>query len=348
MRATALLLALAPAAISAAGAPRASITFILGADEEAGLPMYKVAEAYFRTDAVERTDQVVLGLRSLREVRNHLAAHPPSDGQPWGIVNLVIHANARGNLDAAIEPGGPSASPASLGAALREERFPPAPDAALDERSELRIQGCSAGKDPAFLSLLAEAFGGKDPHRPQVRATTFYTGFQDGPKGPERLLCEGWDLIHPPGSLPPRDQLEAWWRAQDHPAGLKLGEALSNHGAPAAGGLFSYESEARFTWTLVYATGDPPASAPRPAALRAWLLPQESFQRSLQRNRVDFEQFAWTAELGSMDWKDEVHATVRVIGEGRALHILRRLPAAPGNEHPERDWGDARLYTSVR
>jgi len=73
--------------------PRSSITFILGKDEPGRNPYYKLADQYYRMSSSDKTEYVVDNLNNLLDVRNYLTRHRPSDGRPWGLINLVSHGN---------------------------------------------------------------------------------------------------------------------------------------------------------------------------------------------------------------------------------------------------------------
>lgn len=350
-----LLLGVAMLLPARAQGPRAgareSITFLLGEDEDPALPMFPVAERYFRNDPLERTDQVIANLRSLSAVRDFLAVHSTRNGRPWGLVNLVAHANENGMLDVDLAPGGPKTTLESLTASLQNGTFKALPDACLDGRSELRLQGCSVGKDVPLMKALSKAFGGADPERPLVRATPWFTCFQFNPARQRamRVLCESWKQLYRPGERPSNQVLARRFRSNLPKADFDILEAL-NHPFPVTPeAAFSYESSARFQWTTIYPGGDLP-SVVGAVRTRTWLLSQESFQRRLSALGWGFQQFIWETQPTIHHRDGTEYRALQTIGRGRVIHLLKPI-IAPKNSvapPPELAWEDPRYYVTAR
>lgn len=344
--------ALMPARAQGARAgERESITFLLGEDEDPALPMFPVAEHYFRNDPLERTDQVIANLRSLSEVRDFLAGHPTQNGQPWGLVNLVAHANENGMLDVDLRTGGPKTTFETLSASIQNGTFKALPDECLDGRSELRVQGCSVGKDVSLMKALSRAFGGADPERPLVRATPWFTCFQFNPvrQRATRILCESWKQLFRPGERPTNRVLAARFHSSLPKADFDIAEALSHPFPVTLEAAFSYESSARFQWTAIYPGGDLP-SVVGAVRTRIWLLSQESFQRRLSALGWGFHQFIWetTPTIHHGDVAD--YRALQTIGRGRVIHLLKPIiaPKSSGAPPPELAWEDPRYYVTAK
>lgn len=344
--------ALIPARAQGARAgERESITFILGEDEDPAQPMFPVAERYFREDPVERTDQVISNLRSLSEVRDFLAGHPSRNGRPWGLVNLVAHANDNGLLDVELRPGGPKTTVETLSASIQNRTFKSLPDACLDGRSELRIQGCSVGKDVPLMKALSSAFGGDDPQRPLVRATPWFTCFQFNPAHQRavRVLCESWKQLYRPGERPTNRVLAMRFHSSLPKADFDIAEALSHPFPVTPEAAFSYESSARFQWTSIYPGGDVP-SVVGALRTRTWLLSQESLQRRLSALGWRFHQLIWETtptihQVGGTEYR-----ALQTIGRARVIHLLKPIvaPKNSGAPPPELAWEDPRYYVTAR
>ncbi|MBL0312868.1 MAG: hypothetical protein IPP78_09185 [Holophagaceae bacterium] len=330
---------------------RKSITFILGEDEDPAQPMFPVAERYFKEDPLERTDQVVSNLRSLSEVREYLAQHPTSSGLPWGVVNLVAHANENGMLDVDLRPGGPKTTWESVSKSIREGTFKALSDECLDERSELRIQGCSVGKDVPLMKALSVAFGGDDTKRPLVRATPWFTCFQFDPAGRRavRFLCESWKLLFRPGERPSNSVLATRLHSKYPKADFDLTEALSHPFPMTPEAAFSYESPVRFQWTAVYPGGDVPAVVGA-VRTRTWLMSQESFQRRLNALGWGFHQLNWETTPTTYHGPGAEYPALQTIGRGRVIHVLKPIvtPKNTDGPRPELAWEDPRYYVTAR
>lgn len=344
--------ALMPARAQGARAgERESITFLLGEDEDPALPMFPVAEHYFRTDPLERTDQVISNLRSLSEVRDFLAGHPTRNGQPWGLVNLVAHGSENGMLDVDLRPGGPKTTFETLSASLQNGAFKALPDECLDGQSELRIQGCSVGKDVPLMKALSRAFGGADPERPLVRATPWFTCFQFNPADQcaVRILCESWKQLYRPGERPSNRVLAARFHSSLPKVDFDITEAL-NHPFPVTpDAAFSYESSARFQWTAIFPGSDLP-SVVGALRTRIWLLSQESFQRRLSALGWGFHQLNWetTPTIHHRDGAE--YRALQTVGRGRVIHLLKPIVALKKSDAPppELAWEDPRYYVTAR
>ncbi len=343
-----------PAETASEAGQRPTITFVLGADEDPSLPMFRLAETHFRRDPSERTDQVVTSLRSLEEVRQHLASAPRPGGRPWGLVNLVVHGNASGYLDLALEPGGSKVNAGALARSAAHPGHAPLADEVLDDSSEVRIHGCAVGRDPRLLDSLSLWLGGRDLKRPRVRATRWYTSWRPAPgvaSLPTRALCEFWDIVFAGGTRRPDRKSLTSLLGRALRSGLSLDEALSSRSLPCEGGAYSYEAPVRTTWTLVFAGAvAPPAAPPTGAAMARWLLAQDAFRSHLRLNGIAFHQLTWRVEPSERTIDGQTYPALTAVGEGRVLHVLRHLTRRPGEAGPEPQaaWEDPRYYASSR
>ncbi len=341
----------------AAPVTRRSITFILGVDADPARPLYAMADRYYRLDPEERTDEVVNGLRSLKEVRDHLAAHRPANGLPWGVVNLVVHGNAAGYLESPVLPGAAMASPEGLEAAATCGALSPLPDALLDEGSELRALGCALGRNPRMLTVLAKAFGGDDIHRPRVCSSLHFTGFMaDGgsPSGCRRCLWDAWTLPLGVGARPSPETLIARLRALDPHAEVDWQSALSRANPADPSDAYAYEHPSEFRYTQVYASeAEVPAFQNKGRSWR-WLMENKGFHDALGRSGLYWDRFQWELTPARYQAADgSSHPALTAHGTGLSLTILRPLvepdPAEPAGRRPLRAaWDDERYFAVVR
>ncbi len=329
-------------ALAAQETPRESITFILGEDDEPGVAMYRLAKAYFERDPQARTDHVVSDARSLEAVRQRLATGT-RDGRPWGIINWVLHGSAQGVLDIPALPGDPVFDRALLESRLRDAAFKALPDNVLDSKSEIRIHGCALGRAAGLLKLLSEAFGGRDPQRPILRASHHFTCFEgalDRQGEVRRYLCESFDLILPGSERPPLPELEKRFRSLYPKADLDLARALSRRFPEGPGEVFSFEGPATYTWTLLFPAEDRmPCLGP---AIRSWLLTQPEFLKGLHQSGFRFPQFHWMAIPTRKTVRGRGYPALQVIGSGRVIHVYRALAGRGQN------WSDPKDYATVR
>jgi hypothetical protein len=346
-----LLLALAVASVSAremGATPRRSITFILGEDEDPSLPVYHLAEMHFREDPLDRTDDVVNTARSLEAVRNHLIQQAPADGNPWGLVNLVVHGR-EGLLDVPIRSGAAGATTESLREALEKRPFQPVPDAILDGRSEIRIHGCDVGRDPLLLGYLSRLFGGTDPLRPLVRGSRYFTCFQEEASPgliPQRFLTEAWSLAFRPGERPAARNLAARFKARFPHMDVKVEDALSHTISRFKGDAFSYESGMRFRWTLVCPPGNSPSLPRGRNQILVWIRAQEELLKHLMNLGVDPEDLHWELNLARYNHLGTEYPAISALGIGRRVYVLRPLNLPDSGAAAV--FQDARYFSSAK
>lgn len=159
---------------------RQNITFILGEDRPGGTPYYSLAVRYYTTNENAKTEFIITHCKSLLEVRNYLAFNPPTNGNPWGIVNLISHGNEWSGMSVPIAPDAKRSSSKRIHEYISEGKFPCVSDEILDNSSELFLHGCGLGNDQELLLAIADAFGG-DGEKPNViasRLKEYY--FQNG------------------------------------------------------------------------------------------------------------------------------------------------------------------------
>jgi len=319
---------------------RESITFILGQDEDPKLPMYRLAEAHFARDPTERTDRVISSARSLTEIREILASGPKASG-PWGIVNFVVHAGSDGTLDLPVVRGGSTLSRENLEVLARG--FQPLPDRLLDEASEIRIHGCSAGQDEYLLRQLSRLLGGPDPRRPLVRASRYFTCFEGGEGGvPIRYLSRSWDLIHAASEEPSVQELAGRFQQLHGETGFEVVEALGRRSPRFPGDSFRVDASYRFHWTLVLPRGSAPQGLASPLRLRVWLNLQENLKCQLRVRGLSLDHFTWEAQAIRVMHRNTECAAVKVLGRARVIHVLQSM------EGIERAWENPEVYAAAR
>ncbi len=326
----------------AGGTARERIAFILGQDEPGTPPMFRFARGYFLTDPGDRADRVVSGARSLKEALGHLAAHPASNGRPWGVINLVVHGNATGLMDTPVLPGGPATTTSSLAEAMGAGALPPLPPGRIDGDTEIRIQSCSLGRDPELLAALAEAFTGDG--QPTVRASIYYTAFAEPLPGLfTRHLSQSWTVILDPGPPPDPQTLGTIFRKQHPGAPIDPVDALERVSPRFLGDPFTLEHPMNLTWSTVY--GDPRQMPdfPGQARFESWLRSQLPFRTRLATLGIRFDQLRWTMTRTTGLFRGVERPVLRATGEGRSITFLRAL-REPGAE----DWRNGQFYVSTR
>lgn len=95
---------------------REKITFVMGREgDHARNQFYNSARQYFDLNQAGILED---SLRTLEAVRDHLENNSPSNGRPWGEINIVVHANEEGGMSIPVFPGGRDVEPHTLSPAV--------------------------------------------------------------------------------------------------------------------------------------------------------------------------------------------------------------------------------------
>jgi hypothetical protein len=308
---------------------RENITFILGEDTKQTRRFYELSEQYFRYDSTDRTDHMVTSLRSLLEVRNYLEKNPPTNGQPWGLVNIVVHSNQWAGMNASVFLGGQRTTAQTLREALHQGEFQPLPDSLMDAISEIRVQGCALGKDRILLRLLAQAFGGDDQQHPTVRSSKLFSYFQaDSSQSSGYLhgLANSWFVFLKPGTWPSYEEIAARFKALYPKVKLNWGDALTREGPRFLGDAFSYKMRIPFRWTVVYPEQ---AAVPKIVTLNqkmAWLRSQKDLRNHLKKIGLSLDQFYWQVDPSFYQIEDGTDLPAVVArGKCKVVSVIRAL-----------------------
>lgn len=317
--------------------PRAGITFILGEDHGANR-YYTRAAYYYRTDPVDRTEQVVTECRSLLAARNYLAAHPPHNGEPWGLINLVIHGNEWTGFAAPVLPGGDSQTTAAvLTSVLAAGTFPPSPDTVIDDRSEIILHGCAIGRNGDILRLTGRLFA-SERNIPIVRSCRYFLLFDADEHNGEpvrvrRFMAKFWYAFFPHGFRPGDIRLARQLARRYPDETVNWRDALSRTAPRWPGDAFQRTFAIPLEWTATYPdTASRPDVRPR-AAQQGWLRAQPALQEYLAACGMSTDDFIWT--FAATDYPDAAGANlpaIRATGRCSIVSVLQALlaPATAG------------------
>jgi hypothetical protein len=308
---------------------RESITFILGEDTKQTRRFYELSEQYYRYDSTDRTDRIVTSLRSLIEVRDYLEKNPPANGQPWGLVNIVVHSNQWAGMNVSIVPNGQRTTAQALADALDQGEFQPLPDSLMDAFSEIHVQGCALGKDKMLLRLLAQAFGGDDQQHPTVRSSKKFSYFQaDSTQSSGYLhgLADSWFVFLKPGTWPSYEEVAARFKALYPKVKVNWGDALTRQSPRFSGDAFSYKMRIPFRWTVVYPED---ATFPKLDTLdqkMAWLRSQKELRAHLKHIGLSLNQFYWQVDPSFYQMGDGTDLPAVVArGKCKVVSVIRAL-----------------------
>lgn len=269
---------------------RQSITFVMGPTTDA---FYDAATRYFTMNPETHFDGT---LRNLVAVRDHLANNRPSNGLPWGEVNIVVHANEEGGMSIPVIAGGEEAAPDSIQDAVTNHHFLPLDDAIVDCRSLIRIRGCALGQSADMLEKLSKAFGGGGLQRPDVHAPKHLQTYEWRTRSgtlfqTEEYLTKFWFVGWPHGARPNKAALAAQFTAKYPAEAVDWARAI-------AGTLAGHTQATRnrtyaFTFTYTYPTGSGPLPFANDVARLAFLRANANFDATLALSGRTADQYTW-------------------------------------------------------
>lgn len=276
---------------------RESITFILGEDREEDNPYYAEAINYYLFNEEGRTEYLVTECRSLLEVRNYLCDNPPSNKQPWGLINLVSHGNQWMGLSAKVTPDSKRASTEIVNEYINNGLFPEIPDSLLDGDSELYIHGCGIGKNKLLVQAIQKAFGG-NKNLPAISASELYEYYTSVKyngviQQSERYLAKTWSVSYKMGYKPSDAQLCRQFNALYPDITIDWQDALSREQPRWTGDSYHYTFEVPVKWIIPYPDRDSMPDVSSKELQLNWLRKQENICSMLNKIDIPIEKFNW-------------------------------------------------------
>ena len=331
---------------------RESIIFILGVDP-AGTPnpFYAAATTHFRRNPANRIET---SLRTLVAVRDFLENNPPSNGQPWGDVSLVVHATEEGGMSIPVVPPPPdgnptfwNATPLLLSAAIHDRLIAPLPDRLVDARTLLRIRGCALGRSQDMLHQLSLAFGGDDPQRPIVRAPKDLQAYEvltsrtGQVTGTDEHPVEFWFIGFPSGQRPSEADMIAQFRqANGDPPRLDWRAAIRRT-EPRSGVLEdAYRQERTRTFVWVQSFSPTPTTDAQLAALvhelvagsSRWTNIQETSRTRTPNGKLTILYTALDRGQPISDGRINLDVRPDLVGQARIRDFLSSLRPDPDRD----------------
>jgi hypothetical protein len=280
--------------------PRPAITFIMGEEpDNAPNQFYNSARQFF---TINPAGDLITNLRTLVEVRNHLANHAPTDS-PWGEVNIIVHANEEGGMSIPVAVGGNQINPDLLRHAIEQNNIRPLNDDQIDVRTIIRIRGCSLGQNREILELLSTAFGGHEFQQPVVRAPRHlqsyawaWTGTRANVSEVEEHPVEFWFVGWPgaPGARPSRPNLVQRFQEKYPAVDIDWDRALRRQiptiSEETRDRSLSYGENNQFS--VDFSPGQVP-QLNNPAQRLAWLRNNTSFEQDLNGDGEQIDDYTW-------------------------------------------------------
>jgi hypothetical protein len=276
---------------------RESITFILGEDREKDNPYYTEAINYYLHNEEGRTEYLVTECRSLLEVRDYLSKNPPSNSQPWGLINLVSHGNQWIGLSARVAPDSKRASTEIINEYIKKGLFPEVPDSLLDSKSELFIHGCGIGKNKSLVQSIQNAFGGKTnvPNTTASELYEYYTSVKyDGVvQNSERYQAETWSVCYKMGYKPGNAKICRMFEEKYPHSAIDWNDALNKEQPRWTGDIYHYTFEVPVKWVIPYPDKDSMPDVSTKELQLNWIRSQENICSKLEKIDIPLEKFNW-------------------------------------------------------
>lgn len=305
---------------------RRSITFILNQDPGGKAGYYTQAANYYRNHPTDKTDFVVTHLRTLGQVREWLEVDKPTNGLPWGTVNLVVHANEWLGMASPVMEGGMRASREEVRQAAADGQFPPLPDAILDSQTQLFVDGCGLGRDQEMLEILSQAFGGGDAERPQVFSSKYFLQFTQQNGQWVRQQVEPFYHFYAGMERPSPVAIAAALRDAYPDTSIDWAKAIRTTKSAGAGSAWHETFIVPVVWIVTY-----PSKAERPdistdSLKMDWIYMQPELLAAVAETGLTEDQFDWTVEKVIHRQPDGSRVpAIKATARGTMLTVLRTL-----------------------
>lgn len=232
---------------------RLVITFILGADTGG---FYAEATGYW--GQAGKTDVLVKTVRTFSDILDYLSANPPSNSQPWGEINIVVHANERGGMGMKLDDSqSENIDQAALQQGIDKGQVKSLDDKLVDHATNVNIHGCALGRNQAMLRTLSQAIGGTDNEAPTIYAPKDLQVYGHTTSGGVTLhqeyLAEYWTVGYPTSKVPAPAQIAKDFAAQNPTApGIDWAAKV----ASATRRSEPYDGEASLDYTIIPTKAD--------------------------------------------------------------------------------------------
>lgn len=316
---------------------RESITFILGDDANNNNKYYHEAAEYYRVDNNDRTEYLVSSCRSLTEVTSYLRNNPPSNGQPWGTINLVTHGNQWLGLSVRVIPGKYRTSVKSLQAAMDQGVFSPLPDSVIDSKSEITVHGCGVGNNKNLINTMGDVFSSKS-EKPLVRASLFfenYVSIDDAGyiSDTRRYLTAAYFAYYKKGYRPGDIRLSRQLTRRYPDQQINWRDILNRKEPRWAGDSFHYTFNVPVKWIVLYEDEHSLPDISNDENQQQWLLKQEELLSTIESTEIPFNKFSW--KIKTIKYKCEdgtLVPAVRAKGLATILCVLKPLISDDQNQ----------------
>lgn len=302
---------------------RENITFILGEDKELSNPYYALAEKYYRTNEAGKTEHVVTSCRTFVDIRDYLEKNSPQNSQPWGTVNLVVHANEYTGLSIPVLPGGKRTTVQAIRKAMESGDLLPLSEDVADSQTQFLIQGCALGKNQQLLNTLTAAFG---DHGFRVQSSENFVLYNENSATGEveKSLAQSWYAFYKTGYRPGDIRLARQLQKHHPNANIDWRTALSSTIPKKEGDAYHYTFDVPVVWWVTYPNQSDLPNLESKEAQQKWLDKQPELKKTLEAFNIPLENFQWTFRKTTYLHEDgQEEPAIKAIGLCTVLCVLK-------------------------
>lgn len=326
------------------GQERESVTFIMGEDSDLENPFYSKATNYYRYSQTDRTEYVVTSCHSLLKVSDYLKNNPPSNNDPWGVINIVAHSNEWSGLGVPIIPCGSRTTTESIMAAIESGKFLPLSNNIVDAQTEIRIHGCALGRDQELLTMISKAFGGHDAdsQRPVVRSCRYFLFYEiTQHKGQvidcKQYMSDFWYAFYRTGYRPGDIRLSNQLHQRYPNVDMDWRDALTRTKPRWLGDSFHYTFKVPIKWVVTYPDPDYRPDLTRENDQQIWINEQAELQEYLHNFGIPIDCFEWRFKNIDYTYDDGTkEAAIEAAGNCAVLCVLKVLTVPDSNNPANR------------
>ena len=312
---------------------RKSITFIMGEDEKTKNQYYAEAANFYRYNEQERTDVVIDTCQSLWSIKTFLEDHRPTNGLPWGDINIVVHSNEWTGLSMPVFPNGERINSAVLMDAHINNHFIPIPSEVADGQTRIDFKSCGLGRNELLVNALQELFLNDEcaGTSPKVTASPYFLFYESAkykgiPTSTKKSKAEVWYAFYKTGYREGDIKLSRQLSKRYPNATVNWRKALKHKSSENSASLFHYNFTIPIEWTVTYETESDRPNLVTKESQQKWLANQLELQAELAAYGIEMDKFRWQFKEIDYTFEDGVvEPAIQVKGKCTVVCILQNI-----------------------
>ncbi len=330
---------------------RETITFIMGEDD-GDENYYSEAEKFHRLNPISIDESIVTSCKSLYDIRNYLEENRPENGEPWGIINIVVRTNEWKGLGIPLNTEEENISPKNILSSINNNTFIPLSDHIVDYETEIIIYGSSVGKNPLLLEMIAQAFGGNDIEQPLVYATNHFIHYESSEDDSRRYITESWNIPLSSNQQKINSTLKNKFIEKYPEDEVEWDIALEQTEPQFLGDVFYKIINIPIYETIILNDKNDFPTFSNDEEKEQWLLAQETAKNKILNTEIPIENFKWNITMNPYTFEDgKTKPLITIQGNSSILCIQRSMttenyddPYTPLPFEPALD--DERFYST--